>query len=96
MSKAMVRIQSHMTSNPSSVSQHAALAALRSAESDVERMREAFTARRELVLDYAGFAFFFYVLFCTLAKLFYVFYSSKISHATNKAFLLTLFFAFVV
>ena len=52
--------------------------------------------RRELVLDYAGFAFVFYVLFCTLAKLFYVFYSSKISHATNKAFLLTLFFAFVV
>lgn len=52
--------------------------------------------RRELVLDYAGFAFFFYVLLCTLAKLFYVFYSSKISHATNKAFLLTLFFAFVV
>lgn len=52
--------------------------------------------RRELTLDYAGFAFVFYVLFCTLAKFLYVFYSNKIGHAANKTFLLTLFFAFVV
>jgi aspartate aminotransferase len=47
--KAMTNIQSQQTSNPSSVSQYAALAALEGDQDCVEKMRREFEARRELV-----------------------------------------------
>jgi aspartate aminotransferase len=47
--KAMGNIQSQETSNPSSVSQYAALAALEGDQSCVEEMRREFEARRDLV-----------------------------------------------
>jgi aspartate aminotransferase len=47
--KAMANIQSQETSNPSSVSQYAALAALEGDQECVEKMRREFEARRELV-----------------------------------------------
>ena len=43
---ALGRIQSHSTSNPSSISQAAALEALRGDESDVKKMYEAYCERR--------------------------------------------------
>src|SRR5207245_8840727 len=47
--KAMANIQSQETSNPSSISQYAALAALEGEQDCVEKMRREFEARRELV-----------------------------------------------
>src|SRR5207245_4081059 len=47
--KAMANIQSQETSNPSSISQYAALAALEGDQDCVEKMRREFEARRELV-----------------------------------------------
>lgn len=47
--KAMGNVQSQQTSNPSSISQHAALAALEGDQDCVETMRREFEARRELV-----------------------------------------------
>src|SRR5262249_2255488 len=47
--KAMGNIQSQETSNPSSISQYATLAALDGDQSCVETMRKEFEARRELV-----------------------------------------------
>jgi len=47
--KAMGNIQSQETSNPSSISQYAALAALEGEQDCVEKMRREFEARRELV-----------------------------------------------
>jgi aspartate aminotransferase len=47
--KAMGNVQSQETSNPSSVSQYAALAALDGDQTCVEQMRREFEARRELV-----------------------------------------------
>ena len=46
---AMSRIQSHSTSNPTSISQAAALEALRGPQEEVERMRAEFERRRELI-----------------------------------------------
>ena len=43
---ALGKIQSHSTSNPSSISQAAALAALTSDETDVKKMHDAYTERR--------------------------------------------------
>jgi aspartate aminotransferase len=43
---ALGKIQSHSTSNPSTISQHAALAALSGADDDVRRMYEAYSERR--------------------------------------------------
>jgi len=48
--KAMARLQSHLTSNPTSISQWAALEALTGDQSSVAGMLAAFTERRELVL----------------------------------------------
>ncbi len=48
--KAMSNIQSQETSNPSSISQYAALAALEGEQECVEKMRQEFEARRELVI----------------------------------------------
>jgi aspartate aminotransferase len=47
--KAMSNVQSQETSNPSSISQHAALAALEGEQACVEQMRQEFEARRDLV-----------------------------------------------
>lgn len=47
--KAMGRIQSHSTSNPTSISQAAALAALKGEQDEVERMRMEFERRRDLI-----------------------------------------------
>ncbi|MGF1468119.1 MAG: pyridoxal phosphate-dependent aminotransferase [Sandaracinaceae bacterium] len=51
LARAMVKIQGQMTSNAAAVSQHAAMAALRGGSGEVDRMREAFAARRRLVVD---------------------------------------------
>jgi len=48
--KAMARLQSHLTSNPTSISQWAALEALTGDQTPVAEMLAAFTERRELVL----------------------------------------------
>jgi aspartate aminotransferase len=47
--KAMANVQSQETSNPSSISQYAALAALEGEQDCVEQMRREFEARRDLV-----------------------------------------------
>jgi aspartate aminotransferase len=47
--KAMGNVQSQETSNPSSISQYAALAALEGDQKCVEDMRREFEARRDLV-----------------------------------------------
>jgi aspartate aminotransferase len=47
--KAMGNVQSQETSNPSSISQYAALAALEGEQACVEQMRREFEARRDLV-----------------------------------------------
>ncbi|MBR1673296.1 MAG: pyridoxal phosphate-dependent aminotransferase [Fretibacterium sp.] len=48
--KAMTSLQGHITSNTSSISQWAAMGALKESEEDVERMRKVFEQRRALVL----------------------------------------------
>ncbi len=49
LSKAIASLQSQETSNPSSVSQHAAIAALTGPQECVTAMRDAFQRRRDLV-----------------------------------------------
>ncbi len=49
--KGMSKIQSHYTSNASSISQYAALAALTGPQEDVENMRRTFEERRNLLLQ---------------------------------------------
>jgi aspartate aminotransferase len=44
--KALGKIQSHATSNPSTIAQHAALEALRGVDEDVKRMYDAYCERR--------------------------------------------------
>ena len=48
---AMIRLQDHSTSNPSSISQRAALAALTGDQAPVQAMREEFRARRNLLVQ---------------------------------------------
>src|SRR5262245_11151992 len=48
--KAMANVQSQETSNPCSISQYAALAALQGEQNCVEAMRKEFEARRDLVV----------------------------------------------
>jgi aspartate aminotransferase len=48
--KAMANVQSQETSNPCSISQYAALAALQGEQTCVEAMRKEFEARRDLVV----------------------------------------------
>ncbi len=48
--KAMTNLQSHSTSNASTITQHAAIAALKGDDAEVEMMRRAFEARRRMVL----------------------------------------------
>ncbi len=47
--KKIAAFQSHTTSNPTTFAQYGALAALESADAEVEKMRQAFSARRDLV-----------------------------------------------
>ena len=47
--KAMANVQSQQTSNPSSISQYAAIAALEGDQGCVEEMRREFEARRDLI-----------------------------------------------
>jgi aspartate aminotransferase len=51
LSKAIANLQSQETSNPASVSQHAAVAALTGPQECVAEMREAFEKRRDLVVE---------------------------------------------
>jgi aspartate aminotransferase len=51
LAKAVGKIQSQMTSNPNSVAQKAALAALTGPQDAVEEMRRVFDQRRRLVLE---------------------------------------------
>jgi aspartate aminotransferase len=48
---AAAKIQSHSTSNPSSIGQHAAIEALRGGEGEVRKMLEAYAARRGWLLE---------------------------------------------
>jgi aspartate aminotransferase len=52
--KAASRVQSQVTSSPSSISQMAALAALESAAEDVVEMAAAFERRRDMICDLLG------------------------------------------
>ncbi len=54
VAKAISSLQSHSTSNPTTVSQYAALAALTGDQTCVEEMRRAFEDRRDLMLDRFG------------------------------------------
>ncbi len=49
--EAMTNVQSHSTSNPTSISQDAALAALTGSQESVEQMRKAFTKRRDRIVQ---------------------------------------------
>ncbi len=51
LSKAIANLQSQETSNPASVSQHAAVAALTGPQECVAEMRQAFEQRRDLVVE---------------------------------------------
>lgn len=51
VTKAVGTIQSQSTTNPASVSQHAAMAALRGPQDCVQEMREAFTSRRTQMVE---------------------------------------------
>jgi aspartate aminotransferase len=48
---ALGKIQSHSTSNPSTIAQHAALEALSSADDDVQRMYDAYCERRKWLVS---------------------------------------------
>lgn len=48
---AMTDLQSHSTSNPTSISQYAALAALTGTQEPIEKMRVAFKERRDFVVN---------------------------------------------
>ncbi len=51
---AMARLQSQSTSNPTALTQAAAIAALREGEKVIEPMRAAFERRRDLIVDLLG------------------------------------------
>ncbi|MEA2463711.1 MAG: aspartate aminotransferase [Acidobacteriota bacterium] len=48
---ALGKIQSHSTSNPSTIAQHAALAALKGVDEDVQRMYDAYCERRAWLVE---------------------------------------------
>ena len=52
--KAMTAFQSHSTSAPNTMAQHAAAVALTNGEADIERMREEFDTRRRLMYNWVG------------------------------------------
>ncbi len=49
IAKAMGAIQGHLVSHPSTISQYAALAGLKNAQSDIEMMRKTYQKRRDFV-----------------------------------------------
>ena len=51
VTKACEKIQGQATTNPSSVAQHAAIAALRGSWEPMEEMRQAFKARRSIIVE---------------------------------------------
>ncbi len=51
LAKAMTNIQSQMTSNPCSISQHAALTAIKEKSPDLEIMKDAFKTRRDFLFE---------------------------------------------
>jgi aspartate aminotransferase len=51
IAKIMANVQSHTTSNPNSIAQHATVAALNGDQSQVEVMRKAFEERRNYMVD---------------------------------------------
>jgi len=52
IAKAIASYQSHTTSNPSTISQYAALAALAGDQNCVEEMRKAYQERRDLMMEW--------------------------------------------
>lgn len=51
IAKAMASLQSHMTSNPNSIAQKAALAAITGPQDCIETMKESFCQRRDLLYE---------------------------------------------
>lgn len=51
VAKAIDSFQSHATSNPSTISQYATLAALEGSEEELEKMREVFNDRRKYMIE---------------------------------------------
>jgi aspartate aminotransferase len=51
VSRAMLRLQSHTTSNPSSIAQRAALAALEGPQNDLDHIRLEFKDRRDFLIE---------------------------------------------
>ena len=49
LSKKIAALQSHTTSNPTTFAQYAAITALKEADAEVEKMRQAFSVRRDLI-----------------------------------------------
>lgn len=49
--KAMINLQSHSTSNPTSIAQYAAMVALTGPQAPVEQMRKEFSQRRDFMLE---------------------------------------------
>ncbi|WP_459129263.1 pyridoxal phosphate-dependent aminotransferase [Guggenheimella bovis] len=52
MAKSMGSVQSHLVSHPSTVSMHAALFALRDCKSEIERMRQEYMGRRDMIAKF--------------------------------------------
>ncbi|WP_223068641.1 pyridoxal phosphate-dependent aminotransferase [Paenibacillus caui] len=51
ITQAMLRLQSHTTSNPSSIAQQAALAAIDGPQDDLENIRREYAARRDILVE---------------------------------------------
>ena len=51
IAKVMGNLQSHQTSNPNSIAQYAAIAALKGPRESIEAMREEFDARRKMLFE---------------------------------------------
>ena len=52
LAKAIGSIQSHMTAHPSTISQQAAIVALRDCKEDVKNMKETYKERRDYIVDF--------------------------------------------
>lgn len=52
LASAMGKIQSHLTSHPSTVSMQAARFALEKCDADVEKMKETYKERRDMIIDF--------------------------------------------
>lgn len=52
LAKAIGSIQSHMTAHPSTISQQAAIVALRDCKEDVKNMKETYKERRNYIVDF--------------------------------------------